>query len=312
MCIDTRRTPALVSSPVNVHAHSSDFSANTTANTTANIAAENELVSASRAVAIIPARFDSTRLPGKPLLHICNRPMILHTVAQAQSANTIRRVIVAADDERIIDVCERAGVEAVMTSLKHRSGTDRIAEVAAKLSEDEARIIVNVQGDEPFISPDTINRAVNQIYKDSRAVVTTTCERITTAADVLNPNVVKVVCDVNSHALYFSRSPIPYPRELVRRHGTLEAGLMNEPESLALFRKHTGLYVYRREFLLEYAGLFTTPHENTEALEQLRILERGFTIGVVEVEHTSHGIDTQDDLEQARRYVESQSDDFKS
>jgi len=235
--------------------------------------------------------------------------MLLHTVARAQTANTIKRVIVAADDKRIIDVCERAGVEAVMTSAEHRSGTDRIAEVAAKLSEDEARIIVNVQADEPFIAPDTINRAVNQIYKDSNAVVTTTCERITTAADVLNPNVVKVVCDANGHALYFSRSPIPYPRELVRRHETLEAALMNEPESLALFRKHTGLYVYRREFLLEYAGLFTTPHENTEALEQLRILERGFTIGVVEVEHTSHGIDTQDDLEQARAYIETQSDD---
>lgn len=267
--------------------------------------------STSLAVAVIPARFASTRLPGKVLLDIGNRPMLLRTVAQAQSAATIKRVIVATDDKRVIDVCERAGVEAVMTSLNHRSGTDRIAEVVRNLDEDESRIIVNVQADEPFIAPETINRAVNQIYKDSRAVVTTTCERITSAADVLSPNVVKVVCDAEGHALYFSRSPVPFPRELVRRHVTLEAALTNEPQSLALFRKHTGLYVYRREFLLEYAGLFPTPHENTEALEQLRILERGFTIGVVEVEHTSHGIDTREDLEHARRYVESQSGNFR-
>lgn len=264
-----------------------------------------------RAIAVIPARFASTRLPGKVLLDIGNRPMLLHTVSQAQSASTIKRVIVATDDERIVDVCARAGVEVLMTSAEHRSGTDRIAEIVRKLDEKESRIIVNVQADEPFISPETINRAVNHIYSDSHAVVTTTCERITTTADVLSPNVVKVVCDVKGHALYFSRSPVPFPRELVRHHGTLEAALMNEPQSLALFRKHTGLYVYRREFLLEYAGLFPTPHENTEALEQLRILERGFTIGVVEVEHTSHGIDTRDDLEHARRYTENRNDDFK-
>ncbi len=271
----------------------------------------NALDLTSRAIAVIPARFASTRLPGKVLLDIGNRPMLLHTVAQTQSASTIKRVIVATDDKRIIGVCERAGVEAVMTSANHRSGTDRIAEVVANLDEAEARIIVNVQADEPFIAPETINQAVNRIYIDSDAVVTTTCERITSAADVLSPNVVKVVCDAKGHALYFSRSPVPFPRELVRRHETLEAALTNEPQSLALFRKHTGLYVYRREFLLEYAGLLTTPHENTEALEQLRILERGFTIGVVEIEHTSHGIDTPDDLEHARRYVESQSGDFK-
>lgn len=259
------------------------------------------------AIAIIPARFDSTRLPGKPLLDIGNRPMILHTALRARAARTITRVIVAADDKRIIDVCERAGVEAVMTSAEHRSGTDRIAEVVLSLNETEARIIVNVQGDEPFIAPETINAAVVQIYKDTQAAVTTTCEPITDAADVLNPNIVKVVSDAHGHALYFSRSPIPYPRELVRRHGTLEAALTNDPACRLLFRKHTGLYVYRREFLLEYTRLPTSSLESTEALEQLRILERGFTIGVVEVEHTSTGIDTIEDLEQARRHVESQS-----
>ena len=230
------------------------------------------------AVAVIPARYKSTRLPGKPLLEIAGRPMILHVLERTLRARNVTRAIVATDDRRILDAVKREGFEAVMTRPDHASGSDRLAEVAATL---DADIIVNIQGDEPLISPSTIERAVEALMSDVGASVATTCELMTKASDVLSPDIVKVVTDERGGALYFSRSVVPYPRDAVRQHGSLEAALTNDPTLLMRFRKHTGLYVYRRRFLLEYAGWPQSLLELTESLAQLRILERGVSSRVL-------------------------------
>ncbi|MCA1557297.1 MAG: 3-deoxy-manno-octulosonate cytidylyltransferase [Acidobacteria bacterium] len=257
-----------------------------------------------QAVAIIPARYSSTRLPGKPLLEILGRPMILWVVERALAARNVARAIVATDDQRILDAVCAAGFEAMMTSPTHQSGSDRLAEVAGNL--DEADVIINVQGDEPLISPRTIERAVDELINADEAQIVTICEPLTNAADALSPDVVKVVVDRGGRALYFSRAAIPYPREAVRRHGTLAAALEMEPQLLKLFRKHTGLYAYRRAFLLEYAGWPQGELELVEALEQLRAMERGVTIQVVEAFEPSIGVDTQEDLERVRALFENQ------
>jgi 3-deoxy-manno-octulosonate cytidylyltransferase (CMP-KDO synthetase) len=230
--------------------------------------------------------------------------MIVHVVERALAARSVVRAIVATDDRRIRDAVREAGFEAVMTSPDHRSGSDRLAEVAAAL--DEAEMIVNVQGDEPLIAPETIDLAVSALIADDEARVATTCEIIETSDDVLNANVVKVLTDEKGRALYFSRSPVPYPREAVRRHGSLEKSLAKDPSLLSLFRKHTGLYVYRRHFLLEYARWTPTPLERAESLEQLRILERGAMIRVVEASTPSIGVDTAADLERVREIYEAE------
>jgi 3-deoxy-manno-octulosonate cytidylyltransferase (CMP-KDO synthetase) len=253
-------------------------------------------------VAVIPARFHSSRLPGKPLLDIAGRPMIVRVVERALAARHITRAIVATDDERIAEAVRAAGFEAVMTRADHASGSDRLAEVAATLN--DADVIVNVQGDEPLIAPGTIERAVEALLADINAVVATTCEPIETAADVLSPDVVKVVMDERGYALYFSRAPVPYPREAARRYGSLAAALEVEPALLAGFRKHTGLYVYRRAFLLQYARWPASALERTEALEQLRILEHGALVRVVETDEPSIGVDTPADLARVRAIVE--------
>jgi 3-deoxy-manno-octulosonate cytidylyltransferase (CMP-KDO synthetase) len=251
-----------------------------------------------KAVAIIPARYASTRLPGKPLLNLAGRPMIVHVVERALAASNVARALVATDDERIAEAVRAAGFEAVMTRADHASGSDRLAEVAAAL--DDADVIVNVQGDEPLISPQTIERAVDELINDDEAQMITTCERIERAEDVLSADVVKVLMDAGGRALYFSRQAIPYPRDAVRRFGSMEAALVSEPRLLERFRKHTGLYAYRRAFLLEYAGWPRSPLEIAEELEQLRALERGVTIRVFETDEPSIGVDTMEDLERVR------------
>lgn len=255
-----------------------------------------------KVIAIIPARFASTRLPGKPLLEIGGRPMILHVVERARQVAAIDRVIVATDDERVLGSVREAGEEAVMTSPEHRTGTDRLAEVAAGL---DADLIVNVQGDEPFIEMSTIEAALDPMLRDSSIVMSTTSEPIETADDALNPNVVKVVVDEEGFALYFSRQPIPYPRAAAIEYGSIEAALRAQPDLIRRYAKHTGLYVYRRDFLLTYSKLPPSPLEQLETLEQLRALEHGYRIRVVPVAHRSIGIDTPEDLERARRMMES-------
>ncbi len=228
--------------------------------------------------------------------------MIVRVVERALAARHVARAIVATDDARILDAVRAAGYEAVLTRADHQSGSDRLAEVAATL--DDVDVIVNVQGDEPLIAPRTIERAVEALLSDNDAAVATTCEAIERAADVLSPDVVKVVTDERGYALYFSRAPVPYPREAARRYGSLAAALEVEPALLAGFRKHTGLYVYRREFLLQYAQWPASALERTEALEQLRILERGARVRVVVTDEPSIGVDTPADLERVRAIVE--------
>ncbi len=254
-------------------------------------------------IAIIPARLASTRLEGKLLLPLNGKPLILHTLEQAKRARNVERVIVATDDEKILSVVKESGGDAVLTSRDHQSGSDRIAEVCADLPENS--IIVNVQGDEPLISPNTIDAAVEALLRDEKADISTTCEKIENYRDVLNPNIVKVVTDKNDYAIYFSRSPIPFLRDAVNKHGSIESALQNEPNLISLYRKHTGLYVYRREFLLKFTKLPPTNLEKTEMLEQLRALENGAKIKTVETAESSIGIDTQEDFERVKAIIKN-------
>lgn len=256
-------------------------------------------------IAIIPARFASTRLEGKLLRQLGDKPLILHTLEQTKKAKYINQVIVATDDEQIFEVVKKSGNVAVMTDKNHQSGSDRIAEVAEKLAENS--IIVNVQGDEPMIPPTTIENAVEILLNDETLLMSTTCERIENSQDVISPDVVKVVTDENNFALYFSRSPIPFPRDLVKKYETLENALTNEPALISIFKKHTGLYVYRREFLLKYTKMPQSNLERIEMLEQLRALENGVKIKVVEVKESSIGVDTIQDLERVRKIIETRS-----
>lgn len=255
-------------------------------------------------VAVIPARYGSTRLPGKPLLPIAGKALILWVAERALAAQSVSRAIVATDDQRIFDTVTAAGFEARMTSGDHASGTDRVAEVARDL---DAEIIVNLQGDEPLIEPETIDRAVRQLEINAEVLMATTSEPIAGAAEVLNPAVVKVAVDDQGYATSFSRNPTPWPNQAVTQHGSIEAALRNEPALLFSFRKHTGLYVYRRDFLLEFAGWPQTDSERAESLEQLRALERGVKIKVLEAASPSIGVDTIEDLERVRAIVERET-----
>jgi len=254
-------------------------------------------------IAIVPARLLSTRLPNKLLLPIAGKPLILWTIEQTKKARNIARVIVATDSEEIYRVVQANGGEAVMTSADHQSGSDRIAEVAETLPTDS--IIVNVQGDEPLISPATIEKAVEVILKNDLIQMATTCEPIHDIKDVLSSDVVKVITDEEDFALYFSRSPIPFPRDAVKKYGSLESALRKDNNLLSIYRKHTGLYVYRREFLLRYTKMPQTNLEKTEMLEQLRALENGARIKVVEVAETSIGVDTPEDFERIEKIIEA-------
>ena len=255
--------------------------------------------------AIIPARYSSVRLPGKMLLPIAGKPLILHTVERAREAATIDEVIVATDDHRIFEAVTAEGHQAVLTSAEHQSGSDRIAEVANSLP--KGSIIVNVQGDEPVISPATIDAAVNALLHDPQADMATTCEPIESLLELLNGNNVKVVIGDNGYAVYFSRSPMPWPRDASLRHGgDPNRAIEEQPELLSNFRKHTGLYVYRREYLLKFTQLPQTKLEKFEMLEQLRALENGAKIRVVEAAAKSIGVDTEADLKLVRAILEAE------
>lgn len=258
-------------------------------------------------IAVIPARFHSTRLEGKLLLPLNGKPLILHTLEQTQKAKNIDRVIVATDDERILNIVRENGKEAVLTSPDHQSGSDRIAEVAETLPPNS--IIVNVQGDEPMIPPTTIEKAVEAVQNGENVAMSTTCEPIHDIKDVLSPDVVKVVVDEHDFALYFSRSPIPFPRDAVKKYGSLENALQNEPDLIKNFKKHTGLYVYHREFLLKFTKLPQSKLEKTEMLEQLRALESGAKIKVVEVSESSIGVDTKEDFDRVKKIIEKRKDE---
>ncbi|PYR78620.1 MAG: 3-deoxy-manno-octulosonate cytidylyltransferase [Acidobacteria bacterium] len=242
-------------------------------------------------VAVIPARYDATRLPGKPLAEIAGKPMIEHVYRRAAAARGVDAVVVATDDMRIEAAVKTFGGIAMMTRPTHRTGTDRIAEVAANLS---CEIVLNVQGDEPLLEPETLEAVIEPLLADPMLEMSTVCFPISNRADYDDPNVVKVVKDKRGHALYFSRSPIPN-----RRTANLEPPIY----------KHLGLYGFRRTFLLKFATLPQTPLEKAESLEQLRALEHGYRIHTVETKHDSIGVDTPEDLERVRVRLKADTTD---
>jgi 3-deoxy-manno-octulosonate cytidylyltransferase (CMP-KDO synthetase) len=252
-------------------------------------------------VALIPARYESTRFPGKPLADLAGRPMIEHVYRRAAAAKSVNAVVVATDDARIAAAVEEFGGFARLTRSSHRSGTDRLAEVAEDLPCD---IVVNVQGDEPLVDPRTLDELTAPLEADPSLQMTTVRRRVTDPEDYTNPHVVKVVVDADGNALYFSRSPIPFVRAA---SGETASGAISDPRSPIAVFKHLGLYAYRRSFLLAFARLQPTPLEIAESLEQLRALEHGFRIRTVETEHDSIGVDTPEDLERARRLVAAEA-----
>ncbi len=237
-----------------------------------------------RVIAIIPARYHATRLPGKPLALIAGKPMIAHVIARAAAARLVDTVVVATDDARIMEAVDGCGGTGVMTRADHPSGTDRLAEVAQLSPFDTYTTIVNLQGDEPMLDPDTLDAAVAPLLADP-SIAMGTVRTALAPGELENPNVVKVVVDLSGTALYFTRAAIPYTRP-------------GHPEAHAW--RHLGLYVYRRDTLLRLAQLPPTPLEQAEGLEQLRALEHGIRIHTVEVPHASPSVDTPDDLTRVR------------
>lgn len=231
-----------------------------------------------KAICVIPARYSSTRLPGKPLKDICGKPMICRVWERASRAKSVAEVIVATDDERILQAVENNSGRAVMTRADHKTGTDRLAEVADKFP--DAEVIVNVQGDEPLIEPSLIDELIAEFVSDANLQMATVATELTDVDEMNNPNNVKVVLDRYNDALYFSRSLIPYPR--------------NAGNAKVL--KHIGIYAYRRDFLIDYAKMEPTPLEKSESLEQLRALENGFKIRVIKSSCQFIGVDTEEDL----------------
>lgn len=240
-------------------------------------------------VAVIPARFASTRLPGKPLLSDTGRPLIQHVVEAAQRATRLDRIIVATDDQRIAQAVQAFGGECAMTRSDHPSGTDRVAEVAEGLP--EAGIVINLQGDEPEITPQALDLVITLLEQDPDASMATLATPIRSETVYRDPSCVKVVCSAAGQALYFSRSPVPYHRD----------GLPDPTAATPLAYLHLGLYAYRRDFLLKLATLPPSPLEMTEKLEQLRVLEAGHRIAVGFIDEPSVGIDTPEDY---RRFLE--------
>jgi len=231
-----------------------------------------------KSLCVIPARYESTRLPGKPLRLIAGKPMIVRVYERAKLAKLATDVIVATDDERIKKAVEDAGGAAVMTRKDHNTGTDRLAEVAQKFADID--VIINVQGDEPLIDPALIDNLAQLFETDENLQMATVKTEIRNEEDMKNSNNVKVVTDKAGYALYFSRSLMPYPRKT----------------GVAKVYKHIGIYAYRRDFLLKYAKMESTPLEATESLEQLRALENGYKIKVIETDKEFVGVDTEEDL----------------
>lgn len=252
---------------------------------TIDITSGFDILGRMKVAAVIPARWASTRLDGKPLASIGGRPMVQWVYDRAKAAGLIEHVVVATDDERIEDAVRRFNGNVVMTSPMHRSGTDRVAEAAQSIGAD---IIVNLQGDEPMIEPQAIEAAIRPLLESPDIELCTLKTRIVDEEEYRNPNVVKVVTDRDGFALYFSRSPIPHMR------GSFKGSGVNP-------YKHIGLYVYRRDFLFRFAALEPTALEDAEGLEQLRALEHGCRIKVVETSYNPVSVDTPEDLERARR-----------
>jgi 3-deoxy-manno-octulosonate cytidylyltransferase (CMP-KDO synthetase) len=254
----------------------------------------------SQCVVVIPARYASSRFPGKPLVQIAGRPMIQHVYERARQACLVQHVLVATDDRRIVEAVEAFGGQAVMTAASHATGSDRVAEVAARLTCD---IVVNVQGDEPGIVPQVIDALIQPFYDDASIPMTTLARPLRDVAELLTPHVVKVVVDQGGQALYFSRAPMPYHRQAWPQGPHLLAAAGTMPALPPGCLVHCGLYAYRRDFLLQIAQWPQTPLEQIEHLEQLRVLERGYRIHVVQTSYESVGVDTPDDIARVERIL---------
>jgi len=250
-----------------------------------------------KVAALIPARYHSSRLPGKPLADIAGEPMIRWVYERARSASLVNELWVATDDERIYSAVKDFGGNCWITSPKHLSGTDRIAEIAKKRDWD---LVVNVQGDEPLIDPAMVDAVIIALQEDSLSDVSTLKKKITAVDEIFDPNVVKVVTDKKGCALYFSRAPIPYFRDTWEKIKSIG----NVPSTFSVF-KHVGLYAYKREALLHITGVKPTPLEKIERLEQLRFLENGFKIKVKTTQKDSVSVDSPDDLSRVRRLIKS-------
>jgi len=245
-------------------------------------------------LAVIPARYASNRLPGKPLVPLRGKPMIQHVWERVRRVRSVSRVLVATDDERIRRAVEAFGGEAVMTRAEHRSGTERVAEVAAS---SEAKIFVNVQGDEPLIEPAAVDAAVEILLQDESAQVATLAVPIAQPADVMDPHIVKVVLDFDGNALYFSRAPIPWVRD------PAAAAAVFRSAGAFTHRKHLGLYVFRRGALLDFATFPQGELEKLEQLEQLRWLENGYSIRVADTPYDSFSVDVPEDIERVEKLL---------
>jgi len=237
----------------------------------------------TRILGVIPARFASSRFPGKALASLAGKPMVQHVWERARQSRYLDEVVVATDDERIAAAVHHFGGRVRMTQPDHPTGTDRLAEVA---SAENAAIYVNIQGDEPLIDPDAVDAAILSVHGDENVSMGTLKKRIVDPTDIVNTNVVKVVTNLLNDAIYFSRCPIPYERD---------------GRGSPIYFKHVGLYVYRREFLLHYPDLSVGPLEQAERLEQLRALENGYRIRVVDTEYESLGVDTPEDLDRVQQ-----------
>lgn len=233
---------------------------------------------------VIPSRYASTRLEGKPLKDICGHTMVEWVYKRALKSK-LDGVVVATDDERIVDEVKSFGGNVILTRKDHINGTSRIAEVCETYRDYD--VIVNIQGDEPLIEPDMINSIIDSFIEDNTIPMSTLKYKLTDMAEIENPNAVKVVTDKNDFAIYFSRSVIPYPRNL----------------NMDNYYKHVGIYGYKRDFVMEYAKMASTPLELSESLEQLRVLENGYKIKVLETPYKIIGVDTQEELERVREYI---------
>jgi 3-deoxy-manno-octulosonate cytidylyltransferase (CMP-KDO synthetase) len=244
-----------------------------------------------RIIGIIPARYGSKRFSGKVLADILGKPLIQRVYEQSKKVELLDDVLIATDNKKILQVVGKFAGKAIMTSSNCRSGTDRLAEVARGL---DADIFVNIQGDEPLISPQVVTKVTQALIKDKTIDIATVARKITSPEELNNPNVVKVVIDNHGFALYFSRAQIPYVRHQL------------ELKNLSsVFYKHIGLYAYRREFLLNFVQMKQSPLEKVEDLEQLRALQNGYKIKVVITEYDSIGVDTKEDLERVRKILKN-------
>lgn len=243
-----------------------------------------------RVVVVIPARYASTRLPGKPLVPLCGKPMIQHVYERAKRAQTVHEVLVATDDQRIFEAVQQFGGQARLTRADHRTGTERIAEVAVQ---EQGDIFVDVQGDEPLIDPVTIDAAVGALLEEPPAQIATVATLIRHANDIMDPNVVKAVLDFDDNALYFSRAPVPWVRD-------------TQQKVHVKYWKHLGLYVFQREALLEFPTLPQGELERVEQLEQLRWLENGWRMRVAEVPHDSVSIDVPEDVARVEKLMKEE------